>query len=511
MMVLGAVLIFMHGSAAYLGFVSWRKIELPWVRSALAICMASIWLLLLLLPQQWVSFTPGPADIDLSSTLPRLRFILDDFSQPFALAILAVLIFSLLDKRIPMPALCWILGVGATTLFCVLAGNVTTLLMGWALLEMTLLIFSFLHQKSDQQSTFLSIPFILRLVGPGLLILAGLIGGGAQELNWSLTDIPSAPFLVLLGASLFRWGIWLPIRFLVGDQQQQRGWLFTGCLPSAVSSMLLYRLAAGQQPFSLPLAGELVLGGSAVAIAGCWMMKMQTRRSWKAFFLGWILLSYLGVFLQQPEVSYRLGMVILIPGWLLFYRVQGKTAGWMRLAVLVVGFAPLPFFPSYKIAAMFPRGIAGVLAGICMGFLLTGAAWILLEDWEALKNEPEEASPRILPGLLLLLITQWIIEFPWRDVSGGNFFENWEWRFLLALIVFVPSVLLLPGKKFLAFSKSTRMDLQAGFSRAAYTVGKTLERLVLFGLGLLEGRGGLFWTLLIGFFILTLINLGGGG
>jgi hypothetical protein len=502
------VLLLLLLAAAAAAYVSWKQLSLPWLRLALAAAAALSWLVSLLLPEGagFSGIFAGQAGE--ASLLPEVDLVVRAATRPLGLAVPAVLFLVSLERSFSLSQTAWAYALGAGSLFALLAGNTYSLLMGWALIELIWLGYCFFHQREEQRSTYLNMPFAVRLLGPGLLIYGGLIAvnSGAE----GLFSGSRADFLPLAAAaSVFRWGIWLPTGFLDGSREHHSFHAVLAALPSGVSFSLIAQLSEVGFSWSALEPGGLVLSALLLLTGAVWAAGKRTGEPWKLFFFGLISLSYLGAGYQLPSASISFGLGMLLSGLLLFFPGRAVPLGWVRVGVIGLGLLPLPFFPLAGGAVLFTRGWVGMLSALGMGLLLAGAGQQLLRAPVAASPEKNLQGLNIIPAWLLLLITQITAAIWLLPNSPEAILPGWDWRFLIPLAA---------GAALTAAIKHGNLNrkfpvltgLWDDLYSSLYKIGKFLESLVGFILGLLEGRGGLIWTLLIGFLILTLLNLQGG-
>jgi len=503
-MVLIIVLILLLLTAAAAAFVSWKQLSLPWLRLALAAAAALSWLIFLLLPEGAGFSGNFAGQAGENSLLPEMELIVRAANRPLGLAVPAVLFLVSLERSFSLSQAAWTYALGAGSLFALLAGNTYTLLMGWTLIELIWLGYCFFHQREEQRNTYLSMPFSARLLGPGLLIYAGLIGvnSGADGL-FSSSQPDFLP--IAAAASVFRWGIWLPTGFLEDSREQHSFHAVLAALPSGVSFSLIAQLSDGGFSWSALQPGRLVLIALLLLTGAVWAAGKRTGEPWKLFFFGLISLSYLGAGYQLPSASISFGMGMLLSGLLLFFPGRAYPLGWVRVGMIGLGLLPLPFFPLAGGGVLFTRGWVGMLSALGMGLLLAGTGRRLLRAPVAASPERSLQDLKILPAWLLLLITQITAAIWLLPNSPEAILPSWDWRFLIPLAV--GAVLIAAIKQWkLMRNLPVLTGLRDGLYSSLYKIGKSLENLVGFVLGLLEGRGGLIWTLLIGFLILTLLN-----
>lgn len=144
-----------------------------------------------------------------------------------------------------------------------------------------------------------------------------------------------------------------------------------------------------------------------------------------------------------------------------------------------------------------------------MGLFLAGAFRVLITSNGSI-SESKQVSLIAVPGIAVLILTQLIVLF------------SSEYGSSVLLMDILPGFLMMAAAGMVGFRfyHKQQIDLDQGFLRNGllwgekifvYLIGSIINKMVRYIGKLLEGSAGLLWTLLIGFLILTLITIGGGG
>ncbi|MCW5876179.1 MAG: hypothetical protein KIS85_04770 [Anaerolineales bacterium] len=434
-------------------------------------------------------------------------FALNEVSWPLAFLVCGLLVISLLMQVQDAMRSRWYtwaspLAAGSAALLACLAAEPLTLFLGWTLLDLATFAPLMFAARGPEQRLEALRPLPLHLLGGGLLLAAWTLSFyGAELQSW---------LLVLAGG--LRLGLWTPGSGRPAPAQ----------LRGDLGAMLLHApLVAGLAAFGL--AGALgAAGGLALLLILLPSLYAAFRWLWPSPVSSqhWLLacggLAAAAAVAGQPRalVAYA---VLLFFGLNLLAAVQysGRLRRWLALlGALLCG---LPFTASQGSASLFAA------SAFTYPFLLVHAA--LVAGWLRLAQQaPAEAPPAepwmqttqrightLTPvvllafglGLLPIFEAQSIAWWPGGAVAA-----------LGAALLFVCSQL--------TWRPSTRAQVRlrwlewllslgwlAALGRAAQSA---LGRLLGAAAGLLEGRAGVLWALLVMTLLASLLTqLGAGG
>ena len=446
-----------------------------------------------------------------SQLLPGPIYSLDWISIPLVLVLTAISFFAALSQHFPPKQIVWLSGLAGVCILGVMADTVYTLLFFWTLIEVTWITFSILNMDQERDDGRLTIPFIFRLLGPLLLIYAGLIGQEDGTLaSFSSFGSQTGPLLTIAG--IFGFGTWLPTKNLIANEKQEGDLaLLLGVLPGTISIMLITRgavlLDVNSIPIALPIVAALIT--LSMAIFGFDIRKKWL--SWKFWSLGFLSLIVGSSLLAAPAESLAWGLVYLLSGSTLFLSFKNKSRFTAALGLSLIGIAPIPFFPAWIGAGLVSKGIPGVVFGIAVGLLLGG---FLSNNIQKVKEGGKmfESIPLLyLLSPVVLCLTQILIALESNLLFySTGILTRPLYLWIPALLMFLFAVLgeRIPNPGISGDSIRNTLDI---IHRAASGAGRFLDRVIAILTSLFEGEGGLIWAILIGFLLLTLINLSGGG
>ena len=495
----------------FLGFRQ-RNINLHKLRFWFMGTTGLAWILLLLF-----SFTKPEVRLNFGwnsefQLLSEPGLFLDWISIPLALALTAIAFFIALSQQFSPQQSVWIYSLGGVCFLGVISDNVYTFLVFWTLIEIIWITYSALNQGEKVNDSRLILPIVVRLAGPLLLIYAALTGL-EESVNSSFSGLSSTAGPILAAAGICGFGTWFPAqeRFVNEELKGDLGQLLR-VLPSAISIMLITRGAALMDP-SVIQPG-LITGLASLSIIlgligiGAYKL-LWSRKLWSLGLLGLILGSALAA---APAVSLSWGLVLILPGSLVFLSFENKNQLTAALVMVSIGMIPIPFLPAWNGAKLFGNGVTGVLFAIAAGVLIGG---ILLKTIRKVKeddNTPNQVPLLYILSPAIIILTQLVIalEHKLLDFSGGILSKPISlWIPLLLIILFfifgerIPQLNTWRGEEKIINTLNIISGIGSGAARLA---GRTVFLII----SLFEGEGGLIWALIIGFLMLTLITLSRG-
>ena len=462
------------------------------------------------------SLTKPESRLDLNWTvvsqfIPGQAFSLDWISIPLVLVLTAIPFFAALSQHFSPQQYVWLSGLAGVCILGVMADTVYTLLFFWTLIEGTWITFSILNLDQERDDGRLIIPFLFRLLGPLMLIYAGLIGLEDGTLaSFSSFSSQAGPFLTIAG--IFGFGTWLPIKKLIADEKLEGDLgLLLGILPSTVSFMLITRGAVLVDTNTIPPAFPYLAALVTLSMAILGFYTQKRWLSWKFWSLGFLSLIVGSFLLAAPAESLAWGLVYLLSGSTLFLLFNNKSRFVAALGFSLIGILPIPFFPAWIGAGLVSKGISGVVFIIAVGLLLGG---YLSNNIQKVKEGEKIFKPVPMLYLLspvVLSLTQILIAFESNllDYSTGILTKPLSlWIPALLMVLLAALGERIPKPKISGDPLRNTLDI---IHRAFLGTDRFLDRVIAILTTLFEGEGGLIWALLIGFLLLTLINLSGGG
>ncbi|MEJ2707280.1 MAG: hypothetical protein P8074_06670 [Anaerolineales bacterium] len=484
-----------------------------WLTAALSALFA---LLFVLLAQNQL-----PLRIDLAGWQPQELLhsspvlIFDSVSWSFALALSTLMLANILTA-IARPSdanwQAWAGGLAITAfgLLAVLAGNLVTLLMTWAAIDVLDLVISLKHILESRTRGRIALAFAARAAGI-LLLMWAWIEIPPEQSTMTLTAIPENISIYLLLAASLRLGVLPPQMPFSGEIPKRRGLsTLLSLVTAAASLMLLARVAVNGAPANLRAILLALTTLSSLYAGIAWLnagSELEGRPFW---ILGGACLAFAAAVRGQPAASLAWSLATLLSGGLLFLVSAYHRLLLPLLVVGMLGFTSLPFTPAWQGVRLFSAPYS-----IWLVFLLLGHA-LLLAGY--LRHSLRAGSPLqgverwvwiIYPwGLLLLPVAHnWITWWGHSSVEFPQILSSWP-AFLSAVLVGIlyaadrrgyvlPARWLSSAQNFLSFD---------WLYRALWGLYHSFGRAVRFINLILEGEGGILWTLLLLTLMISLLT-----
>ncbi len=477
-----------------------------------------------------ISYTTEPVLITLLNWEDNSFFhaspslLLDEYSWLYAVAVTTLLLAVLLTDASRVwdiqPAAWGVdLAITAAGLLALFAANPLTLLLAWATVDLTETYTLLTQLTSNEQREQVVVSFSVRVVGILLLIFAILqtqIMGGLLVF-W---EIPKAISGYLILAAGFRLGVLLPHQPFIQEPPLRRGLgTIVRLVPVATSLVLLTRVAVvgasaeWELGLTVASAASLMLGGLG------WFFSRNELDGRPFWIFGMSTLAVVGSARAMPFVSQAWGLGLLISGGILFlYSTKRRRYLWIPASGLLA-ISGLPFTPTWRGFSLFAgmNPIFSIVFSLGVGFLFLG---YLRHSLSVIESGDEiESWARILYpiGLITPPLVFWGLAYSQKwlhPVQMG--LQGVEW-WLGALIISLVS-----GITYLLLRKSTRFSLENLIGKRAFSLGGiyrllwrgyvSISKLGQYLADLLEGEGGIFWTVLILVLLVTFIvqQIGGG-
>lgn len=466
-----------------------------------------------------------PLEIPLMTWQPAEFFpfspvlLADTISWPFALA-LATLVLAVILTDVARAAeadwLAWASSMAITALgiLAVMAGNILTLLMTWAIIDLVELVILLKQVLNSPVRERVVVAFTGRAAGIMLVIWAGVVARSSGEGLTFTTISPQISGYFLLAAGL-RLGV-LPLHLPFLQELPLRRGLGTllRMVPVAASLVLLVRSAAAGVPAVL-VPYLLFLTGLAALYGGlAWVSASDELDGRPFWILGLAALAVVSAVRAQPAASLAWGIALLLPGGLLFL-ISARHRYLLPLILSgLLGISVLPYTPAWQgvrlytapyslLLVIFLLAQALLLAGYLRHALRPGPGMIGAERWTLV----------IYPlGLALLPVAHFIIFWSSMQEPTGNLdalpalSESWP-----GLVVFALAGLLAARSRRsplmpAALIASLRLFFSFGWLyRLLWRAYHALGRLIGFFNLVLEGEGGILWTLLLLTLLLSLL------
>lgn len=399
----------------------------------------------------------------------------------------------------------WVASLGLTMLgvLAFLAANPLTLVMVWMALDITELLNTLRGASDARMSERAVMSFSTRAAGTGFALWASVTSAmiGSPFLFESLR--PESALYLLIAAGL-RVGV-LPLH-LAAEPQMRRGLGSVLRLTAAASSLaMLSRLPQA----ALPQTSLLVLQAITLlaALYGGWKWfsgaePLALRPFW---LIGMSALTLLQAFGGNAIGAAAWGATLIVTGGGAFLAFARPRRLQLALSFLTLFSLGLPFsLTAAGWGAALPW-FFWPLALLAHSFLMAGTMF----DWWRSTGRPWEELPQwgrapYPLGLLVLLLTalllglwgwpgalrlgNWATTLGSLALTAGLFFVRWRLANLIQSTT--------PAEEISPALASRLSGLQETLAGLLWWLFRTLRRGTFFLTGLLEGEGGLFWTLL---------------
>jgi hypothetical protein len=472
----------------------------------------------------WVSVILWQISMPLSLALPAWQpaglfadspaFLADRLSWPYAFSLvtlaLAVLLTGVARENFPS-AVTWagtltLIGMG---LLAVTAANPLTLVLVWTAIDLAELVSRLRSANTPGANESIVVAFSMRVAGIGLLLWANILSLALGS-RLDFGSIPPQAGVLLLLAAALRLGV-LPLHLSYASESPvRRGFSATLTLVSAASSLVLLVHIPAQSLGSVPL---LVLLGltSAAALFGGWMfLRAPDDLAGRPFWIiGLAALSVAAALFGNPAGAAAWGCVLVLAGGALF--LSSMQRPWLNRILLIGGWSlsGLPFSLGASGWSTAGNGLwllpflIGGQALLMAGFIRHALRSPIRQPFESLEVWAQKIYPI---GILLLLAAQLIL-------------GAWGWDGALQ-VGLLPAALGATGLAMLLFWAMPRFaflnPVRAHWVRPSPApwldslyrgLGGAYRRLTQVSQAItdiLEGDGGIMWTLL---FLVLFISL----
>ena len=501
---------------------------------------------------------PLPSGLPLAAWQPVRFFpgspilLLDSVSWPYALALAALALAVVLTDVARSAEADWISWGGSLLLAglamaAVLAGNLVTLLLAWGAIDLVEAALLLSPMMQSEERTRAVVAFFMRTGGVAVALWAGMAAAAAGEVvafgaaAASPAGLSHPVGTLLLLAAALRLGV-LPMHLPFTVELPRRRGLgaMMRLAPAAGSLALLARAAEADAPPGLSswLLGACVLAGLYGGLA--WLSAKDELDGRPFWILGMAMLALASAVRGQPAASMAWGAALLLSGGLLFL-ASARPRLLLPLPVLGLLWASaLPFTPAWEGVRLY----AGPFSFLVV--LLLPVHALLLAGYIRHALHPAPAPPGlerwvwlVYPwGLALLPVSHILIGWLERPAPGASPGLLASWPALTALLLVGLAALLARRRMHqpaeAAFSpdapqaSAAVLQIVAILRRTAavlwsvlsfewlYRLSDGIYRLAGRGLAfinrVLEGDGGILWTLLLLTLLLSLLarqGLGG--
>jgi len=454
---------------------------------------------------------PGVPTLDAFNS--SLIFTADGISFPFALSI-AALILSILLTAVTQPVYIntsvWAgtLALGGAGILAVTANNPLTLLLLWAVLDLTELIIHLSSVNGAGNNEKVVISFSTRAFGIGFL-LWGSMTSIAEANTFEFQSMSASAGLFLVIASGLRLGV-LPLHLPYSPESNLRRGFGTALrlISSASSLILLGRIPVGILTSSL--TPFLIILTLIAAIYGGWSWlrapdELDGRPNWV---IGIASLAILSALSGNPIGAVAWGCALILVGGALFLASVQNT--WLNRVMLIGAFSisALPFSLTAS-AWLGNLNFFIPFAILAQALMMAGFIRHALRSTnrDSLDNQPGWMQAVYPSGIILLILTQLLLGFIGWD--GALQVGTWLQAIIASFLTFG---LVWASRRFRIFNpvrahwvSSTESRLN-NFYQGLWSIYRFFGRTSQVVTQTLEGEGGIMWTLLFLVLFVALIT-----
>jgi hypothetical protein len=522
MVILLPILVLFLAALSMTALLFWRpKIGIIWFSAVISAFLA--WSIVLFLRLQLPdSFTPITGR---STELVPLviTFRLDKISWPYSLALAASLLAYVLiavvgltsksfnrSEWISLPASLVLGGLGLSAVF---SGNLNTLLLSWAAID---LLWLFFMLGTSRDYLVIMLTFAVRAAGIYLAIAMAFTQPAGTPLIFPGLD-PAGNTILFLAAFLRLGSMLLNDRF-VDQRNTKQTFHVISTVVLAASAMIVVTRESGEIMPSLAPVFVGLTTSLAVIFGLLGLIRYQRSGATWLWISGIASLGVISAIIAQTDASLAWGIALILSGSLLCLLNLSSRAIKFLFVIGFICLSTLPFTPNWQGIRIYPLPGEGFKTGYSWLFWLLAQAF-LFASFTMIMLKPRPAQPaterwaHVLPliGLIFLPVTQITILL----IGVPGITNDLQAFPPLSLIVFslIPIAFTAIGARF--FPKTTRVSVRASafldrispyqwISRTIDRVFNGIAHFIGFIDQLIEGEGGILWTML---FVLLLFAL----
>ncbi len=466
----------------------------------------------------------------------RFSLLLDYDSWPYAMALMTVTLAVILSDsartRYDSTPQSWSASmlITALSLLALQAGTSLTLLAAWVIVDIIELIYLLRLKDASRFILRIIISFSVRTASILMLVLATTKGW--QTIGFfNLTQIPQvAGFLFLIAAGL-RLGVFpLNLPFLQEPTLRRGAGNIIRLAPVASSLCLLARLPADIIPPGLsgwvPLF-HAMLALAAIYAAFRWLSVSDEIEGRPFWIIAWAALAAESVINGNSGASLAWGMALILPGSLLFlYQPRVQRMNFL----LYFGLISLVGLPYTPLASAWSGLISNGINFWTFSFVLAHAVMVFGYLNRALQPGGEagalESWARIVYPLGLILIIQTILALGLIGWPGSLTPGVW-WLGLISTVLVVTALIII--HRLGITPPYIQLPTSSGSAKVLNWIAPKIEPIFrmewVYQLGwrmynaigsilkgfstILEGDGGILWTILLLVLLITVL-MGGG-
>jgi hypothetical protein len=444
----------------------------------------------------------------------------DQSTWPYAFAVATLALSAILTAVARITQHSWktwvsTLTVASMGMLAIFSGNLLTLLLAWAAIDLVELIIFFIQVNDSSARERAVVSFSARTAGIVLLLWAGVVVAPGDPFIFS--DIPAAASVYLLVAAGLRLGV-LPLHLPFAQELPLRRGLgsILRLAPAASSLMLLTRtatvgVAQPIQPYLFTLAGLAAIYG---AIG--WITATDELRGRPFWILGMAALAVASAIKGHPQASQAWGLACLLTGGLLFLS-SAKYRSLLIIFILgILGLTGLPFTPAWDGAHLYaaPFDVFLPIFLISQAILMTGYLRHALAASSDLSGSERWIRTVYPLGLGLLPLSHYLIAWqtPLPHDNTGNYAEWWAGLSVLiitALLIFIGQRdLHLPSVIMPVWNRLYSLKWMANLAWALY---RSVGKVIVIATNIMEGSGGVLWAMVLLVILVSLLVQSGLG
>lgn len=407
-------------------------------------------------------------------------------------------------------------------LVAVTAGNMLTLLLAWAaldMIELVILLGQVIESKSRER---IILAFTARMAGIGTVLLAGIIPW-SQGIPLSFEAISQSTSIYLLLAAGLRLGV-LPLHLPLIHVLPLRRGLGTvlRLVPAASSYILLVRVAniGVLGPATPYLLGLTALAGLYAAMN--WMSARDELNGRPLWLIGTASLAVAAAILNHPTAAIAWSMASILSGGLIF-SISMRHKNLIPIAFLgLINLSALPFSPTWLGTALYQNSssfseiippfllyLFSFAFFLVHSLLLAGFIRHAIRGIFPSRERPVEHVERwvwfLYPiGLVFITVTHFLIGL-WLHPNLNEIpFTGWIMGvsavIISLLIWYIPwrySQAFLPKDQPIKTSPLNNLFSLEWMYRLFWRLFRLITRLIALISTILEGDGGILWALVL--------------
>lgn len=445
-------------------------------------------------------------------------FQIDLETWPLALAVATLGLAVLLTDVGRAAGTSWIiwagdLGLTALGITATLAGNLTTTLMAWTLVDIIELGILLRQVRKEDLRRRILVFFFTNLLG-SMAVIAALIASGNTEPVVSLDRIPPGVEIYLILAVGLRMGVFpLQVTFL-RDQHNQRGQgTLLRLIPPAASLSLLVHVSTSQ----VPANGKAILIAFAVfaAVYGAiaWARAENELRGRLFWIIAMAGITLTAALQRQQGAVIAWSLALLYAGAILFL-ASVRTKRMLPIGLFgVLGLTSLPLTPTYASLQMYQQpGFLLFLVPLVQLLLIVGFIRHMRQETEPLTGVEPWVKVVYFIGLGILPLSHYLTAFFTPQLAQTGQPPIWP-LFLMVGYALLGALAIWRGVRIptVVFLQLDKVFSLRWIDRIVGWAGKVLEQLVAWITLLLEGDGGVLWALVFLAMLISVLGQVSGG